>query len=117
MKKELIKSEKKKIINYNILKKPVLDINDIKKILIHRFTFLLVDKILHIDETKIIGTKNITYNESFFQGHFPNNPIMPGVLIIEAMGQVGGILVLKSIKNDLKNSVLYFVGLENFKSL
>ena len=115
MKKELIKSEKKKIINYNILKKPVLDINDIKKILIHRFPFLLVDKILHIDETKIIGTKNITYNESFFQGHFPNNPIMPGVLIIEAMGQVGGILVLKSIKNDLKNSVLYFVGLENFK--
>ena len=115
LKKELIKSEKKKIINYNILKKPVLDINDIKKILIHRFPFLLVDKILHIDETKIIGTKNITYNESFFQGHFPNNPIMPGVLIIEAMGQVGGILVLKSIKNDLKNSVLYFVGLENFK--
>ena len=115
LKKELIKSEKKKIINYNILKNPVLDINDIKKILIHRFPFLLVDKILHIDETKIIGTKNITYNESFFQGHFPNNPIMPGVLIIEDMGQVGGILVLKSIKNDLKNSVLYFVGLENFK--
>ena len=115
LKKELIKSEKKKIINYNILKKPVLDINDIKKILIHRFPFLLVDKILHIDEKKIIGTKNITYNESFFQGHFPNNPIMPGVLIIEAMGQVGGILVLKSVKKDLKNNLLYFVGLENFK--
>ena len=115
LKKEVVKSERKNINKYNIYSKAVLDINDIKKILIHRFPFLLVDKILHIDETKIIGTKNVTFNESFFQGHFPNNPIMPGVLIIEAMGQVGGILVLKSVKKDLKNNLLYFVGLENFK--
>ena len=64
-------------------------------------------KILYLDDTKIIGTKNITFNEPFFQGHFPDNPIMPGVLMIEAMGQVGGVLVLKSVKSDLKNNILY----------
>ena len=115
LKREMIKSENKNISKYNIYGKPVFDINDIKKILIHRYPFLLVDKILYIDDTKIVGTKNITFNESFFQGHFPDNPIMPGVLIIEAMGQVGGVLVLKSVKSDLKKNILYFVGLENFR--
>ena len=115
LKREMIKSENKNISKYNIYGKPVFDINDIKKILIHRYPFLLVDKILYLDDTKIVGTKNITFNESFFQGHFPDNPIMPGVLIIEAMGQVGGVLVLKSVKSDLKNNILYFVGLENFR--
>jgi len=115
LKREMIKSENKNISKYNIYGKPVFDINDIKKILIHRYPFLLVDKILYIDDTKIVGTKNITFNESFFQGHFPDNPIMPGVLMIEAMGQVGGVLVLKSVKSDLKNNILYFVGLENFR--
>ena len=115
LKKEVVKSERKNINKYNIYSKPVFDINDIKKILIHRYPFLLVDKILYLDDTKIVGTKNITFNESFFQGHFPDNPIMPGVLMIEAMGQVGGVLVLKSIKSDLKNNILYFVGLENFR--
>ena len=115
LKREMIKNENKNISKYNIYGKPVFDINDIKKILIHRYPFLLVDKILYIDDTKIVGTKNITFNESFFQGHFPDNPIMPGVLMIEAMGQVGGVLVLKSIKSDLKNNILYFVGLENFR--
>ena len=115
LKKEMVKNESKNINKYNIYSKPVFDINDIKKILIHRYPFLLVDKILYLDDTKIVGTKNITFNESFFQGHFPDNPIMPGVLMIEAMGQVGGVLVLKSIKSDLKNNILYFVGLENFR--
>ena len=115
LKKEMVKNESKNINKYNIYSKPVFDINDIKKILIHRYPFLLVDKILYIDDTKIVGIKNITFNESFFQGHFPDNPIMPGVLMIEAMGQVGGVLVLKSIKSDLKNNILYFVGLENFR--
>ena len=115
LKREMVKNENKNISKYNIYGKPVFDINDIKKILIHRYPFLLVDKILYIDDTKIVGTKNITFNESFFQGHFPDNPIMPGVLMIEAMGQVGGVLVLKSIKSDLKNNILYFVGLENFR--
>ena len=115
LKREMIKNENKNISKYNIYGKPVFDINDIKKILIHRYPFLLVDKILYLDDTKIVGTKNITFNESFFQGHFPDNPIMPGVLIIEAMGQVGGVLVLKSVKSDLKNNILYFVGLENFR--
>ncbi len=115
LKREMIKNENKNISKYNIYGKPVFDINDIKKILIHRYPFLLVDKILYLDDTKIVGTKNITFNESFFQGHFPDNPIMPGVLIIEAMGQVGGVLVLKSVKSDLKKNILYFVGLENFR--
>ena len=115
LKREMVKNENKNISKYNIYGKPVFDINDIKKILIHRYPFLLVDKILYLDDTKIVGTKNITFNESFFQGHFPDNPIMPGVLIIEAMGQVGGVLVLKSVKSDLKKNILYFVGLENFR--
>jgi len=115
LKKVMVKNENKNISKYNIYSKPVFDINDIKKILIHRYPFLLVDKILYIDDTKIVGIKNVTFNESFFQGHFPDNPIMPGVLMIEAMGQVGGVLVLKSVKSNLKKNILYFVGLENFR--
>ena len=92
------------------------DINVIKKLIPHAYPFLLVDKIVEMNGDEYgIGVKNVTINEPFFQGHFPKNPIMPGVLIIEAMGQVGGILVLKSVKKDLKNNLLYFVGLENFK--
>lgn len=76
-------------------KKVILDHKDIAKILPHRYPFLLVDRIIHLDleNDEIIGQKNVTINEEFFQGHFPNAPIMPGVLIIEAMAQTGGILV------------------------
>ncbi|MEI8365767.1 MAG: 3-hydroxyacyl-ACP dehydratase FabZ [Parachlamydiaceae bacterium] len=76
-------------------KKAVLDVKDLVKILPHRYPFLLVDKILEIDLEKgtIIGQKNVTINESFFQGHFPDAPIMPGVLILEALAQTGGVLV------------------------
>ena len=72
-----------------------LDIGEIKKILPHRYPFLLVDRILHIDNEKAVGIKNFTINETFFQGHFPDHPVVPGVLIIEAMAQIAGIVALR----------------------
>jgi UDP-3-O-[3-hydroxymyristoyl] N-acetylglucosamine deacetylase/3-hydroxyacyl-[acyl-carrier-protein] dehydratase len=76
---------------------PILDINAISKLLPHRYPFLLVDSILDMDENSITGIKNVTMNEPFFQGHFPNNPVMPGVLQVEAMAQVGGVFALSSV--------------------
>ncbi len=75
----------------------ILDINEIRDILPHRYPFLLVDRIVEMDPERIVGIKNVTPNEPFFQGHFPDFPVMPGVLIIEAMAQAAGVLVLKSI--------------------
>lgn len=92
-----------------------LNINEIFNILPHRFPFLLVDKILEItDDKKITGIKNVTVNEPFFQGHFPGEPIMPGVLIIEAMAQVGGIFAIVT-QNIPSNMNTYFVGIDNAK--
>jgi len=92
-----------------------LNTKEIMGILPHRFPFLLVDKIIELEERKrIVGIKNVTYNESFFQGHFPSQPIMPGVLIIEAMAQVGGVLLLKSIP-EMKRRVVYFIGIDKAK--
>jgi 3-hydroxyacyl-[acyl-carrier-protein] dehydratase len=71
----------------------ILDIHQILRRLKHRYPFLLVDRILEVEETRIVGIKNVTFNEPFFQGHFPDEPVMPGVLILEAMGQVGSIMV------------------------
>ena len=93
---------------------PVLNINQIESRLPHRYPFLLVDKIFHLDEDSVAGVKNVTMNEPFFQGHFPGNPIMPGVLQIEAMAQVGGILVLNTVP-DPENYWTMFLGVENFK--
>jgi len=89
----------------------VLDINMIQKILPHRYPFLLVDRILEINEKKVIGIKNVTINEPFFQGHFPGHPIMPGVLIIEAMAQVGGVGAL-NMKENL-GKLAYFLSINN----
>ena len=87
---------------------------EIQKILPHRYPFLLVDKITEIDEGKSIkGIKNVTVNEPFFQGHFPGNPIMPGVLICEALAQVGAVLLLSMDENKGKLGV--FTGINNFK--
>ncbi|MDD5495685.1 MAG: 3-hydroxyacyl-ACP dehydratase FabZ [Candidatus Omnitrophica bacterium] len=96
----------------DILGKP-LDINMIQKILPHRYPFLLVDKIVNIDEKRATGIKNVTINEPFFQGHFPNHPVMPGVLIIEAMAQVGGVAAL-NVKDNL-GKLAYFLTINKAK--
>jgi UDP-3-O-[3-hydroxymyristoyl] N-acetylglucosamine deacetylase / 3-hydroxyacyl-[acyl-carrier-protein] dehydratase len=93
----------------------VLEIEDIMRILPHRYPFLLVDRIVEIEEKKrIVGIKNVTINEPFFQGHFPGHPIMPGVLIVEAMAQVGGVLLLGTVE-DPERMVVYFMSIDNIK--
>lgn len=93
---------------------PVIDIGRIQDVLPHRYPFLLVDRIVEVEgKTRIVGIKNVTINEPFFQGHFPGHPIMPGVLIIEAMAQVGGMLVLGT--EDISNKVVYFMSLDKVK--
>ncbi|HVS60526.1 MAG TPA: UDP-3-O-acyl-N-acetylglucosamine deacetylase [Gemmatimonadaceae bacterium] len=105
--RELVKAARKEKAMYTI--------EDIMKVLPHRYPFLLVDRILEIEEKKrIVGLKNVTINEPFFQGHFPGHPIMPGVLIIEAMAQVGGMLLLGSLP-DPDTKVVYFMSLDNVK--
>ena len=90
-----------------------IDINEIKKYLPHRYPFLLVDRIVDIEETKITGIKNVTANEPFFQGHFPEHPVMPGVLIIEALAQALGVLVLRREEN--RGKLAYFASINNVK--
>lgn len=92
----------------------MLDIEAIRNILPHRYPFLLVDRILEVDPGKrAVGLKNVTMNEEFFQGHFPRNPIMPGVLVIESMAQVGGIMILLHEEHQGKNA--YLATVENCK--
>jgi UDP-3-O-[3-hydroxymyristoyl] N-acetylglucosamine deacetylase/3-hydroxyacyl-[acyl-carrier-protein] dehydratase len=93
---------------------PVFDIRRIEKSLPHRFPFLLVDKIIELSDTHVVGIKNVTFNEYFFQGHFPGNPIMPGVLQIEALAQAGGILALNTYQ-DPENYDTYFLKIDNCK--
>jgi len=93
---------------------PVMDINQIRGILPHRFPFLLVDKIIDMGESYIVGIKNVTVNEPFFQGHFPQEPIMPGVLLLEAMAQTGGLLVLSSVEDPERYST-YFMKIDGVK--
>ena len=90
----------------------ILDINEIRAILPHRYPFLLVDRIVEMEPERIVGIKQVTLNEPFFQGHFPDFPVMPGVLIVEAMAQAAGVLVLKSMP-DRANKLVLLVAIEN----
>lgn len=94
---------------------PVLDIHRILEFLPHRYPMLLVDRILEVEPGKrIVGLKNVTINEPFFVGHFPGHPIMPGVLIVEAMAQAGGLLIMSEIE-DISDKVVYFMSLDGVK--
>ena len=98
----------------NILKSA--DIQLIQKIIPHRYPFLMVDKVLEIDNLKsAIGIKNVTFNEPYFQGHFPNAPIMPGVIIVEALAQTAAVMVGVSLDMADKNLLVYFMGIDNCK--
>ena len=99
---------------YNCNQAPVMDINRIRELLPHRYPFLLVDKIIELGPNHIVGVKNITVNEPFFQGHFPQEPVMPGVLQVEAMAQVGGLLVLNSVEEPERYST-YFMKIDGVK--
>ncbi len=99
---------------YDPNKEPIFDSVKIAEWLPHRFPFLLVDKIICLEASKVVGVKNVTFNEPFFQGHFPNNPVMPAVLQIEAMAQTGGILALSTVE-DPGNWDTYFLKIENAK--
>jgi UDP-3-O-[3-hydroxymyristoyl] N-acetylglucosamine deacetylase/3-hydroxyacyl-[acyl-carrier-protein] dehydratase len=115
--KQLIKQEKNKKsddVTFDLSQPPLYNINDIARILPHRPPFLLIDKILEMSDSHVVGLKNVTMNEDFFKGHFPDNPVMPGVLIIEAMAQTGGILVLNTVP-DPENYLTYFMKIDNVR--
>ena len=100
--------------NYDPSQQAIYDINHITKILPHRYPFLLVDKIIELSDNHVVGVKNVTFNEEFFQGHFPNNPVMPGVLQIEALAQTGGILAMNNI-SDPENYNTYFLKIDKVR--
>ncbi|MBL7149198.1 MAG: bifunctional UDP-3-O-[3-hydroxymyristoyl] N-acetylglucosamine deacetylase/3-hydroxyacyl-ACP dehydratase [Candidatus Cloacimonetes bacterium] len=109
------KQELQKTYQKKKLEDVVFDINAIQKILPHRYPFLLIDKIIEFDAGEsIMGIKNVTFNEPFFQGHFPEHPVMPGVLIVEAMAQTGGIMLLNALDNP-EEFVAYFAAIDNVK--
>ena len=114
--RQLIKRDALKgdVPKYDPTQVPLYNINQIKKILPHRPPFLLVDKVMSMDEKTIIGIKNVTMNEPFFMGHFPDEPVMPGVLQIEAMAQLGGVLVLGTVP-DPQNYLTYFLKIDKVK--
>ena len=112
---KIIKNEKRnKVPDFDLNKPPLMDIEKIMELLPHRPPFLLIDRILELSDTHVIGMKNVTMNEAFFVGHFPGAPVMPGVLQVEAMAQTGGILVLSSVP-DPENYLTYFMKMDKVK--
>ncbi len=112
--KEQIKKQEKGLKDFGLEREPLYNINDIEKMLPHRYPFLLVDKVMEIGDEHIVGVKNVTMNEPMFQGHFPGNPVFPGVLQIEATAQVGGIFALSKVEDPHLYST-YFMKIDNVK--
>jgi len=110
----LEEKKKRSIPVYNPSVEPICDVVKIASMLPHRFPFLLIDKIIEMSPNHVVGVKNVTFNENYFQGHFPNNPVMPGVLQIEAMAQTGGILALSTVP-DPENWDTYFLKIDKAK--
>ena len=104
----------KPAFKYSPAKTPIMDITEVRKLLPHRYPFLLIDKVFHIDDKSIGAIKNITANEPQFSGHFPDEPVMPGVLLVEAMAQAGGIVALKSVENPEEYST-YFLRIDGVR--
>ena len=93
-----------------------LNIQEIMKLLPHRYPFIMVDRVLELhSEEKVVALKNVSINEPFFQGHFPGTPVMPGVLIVEAMAQAGGVLAFSSLPEEKQGNVIYFMGMDKVK--
>ena len=114
LKAKFLEEKNNKTKHFDLTKEPLFDINDISNMIPHRYPFLLIDKVMEISENGIVGVKNVTLNEPFFMGHFPGNPVMPGVLQIEAMAQTGGVFALNQVE-DPENYSTYFLKIDNVR--